>query len=743
MAFWDVGTAVVTCPSFRLDGQQELQLTEEQHSSPQQRQVAVEGCVQHYVSANASQDAPCDVAYPLKAASQLLSATEQQSLLQEFILDKHASGVQTWTPHGMPSNELQPFSGDQAWHVGTLTVLDPAESQVAFPVGSSLSSGTKSTVIHAPSNAQQGWCPDGNGRVLQHASGGSERGRIGMVLQPLDDLQEFGNGTQPLQTSSKLRAAAGPDQDIVVDAQPVAQESKASIAGNEALLGFPSDPRLACKQVQMWIPGVTNNSCAMEGIAIAPSSGPLLLHASDQHHLLQSFQQESQAFTAGSLMPYEIPVASMDDNNGDSLTAWTVENEKPSCDLLPASSAPPDNSLTSCSQLPKQILCSAAGVHSNQEGQLNSSTPTSATCDLLVDGNDLHLLQMKANSLGPVHVTSGSCQLRIPDIAQGQLFSKLSAQADGAHFKDPSTKSRRRASIDERTGSVLDAHTLENRSDKPAKANVPVCKACEEDHFEHSSCKLCKSHKSKPPHPSSKEGSKKPAESNSDASCVGVGLKSKSSKYIGVSKHRRSGRWEAHIWINDYGRQVYLGGYDRPEDAACAYDVVAIKSKGLKSSTNFSIERYFVLAEWLSNQSLQEVVTNVRRISRGFSRGTSKYRGVTLHPSGRWESRIGIHGNRHIYLGLYEDQDEAARHYDHALVRLKGLKAVTNFGLNLYEKELEEHNWMQQNLKNGGNHNGPTYERWIKLGGMKIPQHSSIQQGSETQECCSNGNRWK
>lgn len=30
-----------------------------------------------------------------------------------------------------------------------------------------------------------------------------------------------------------------------------------------------------------------------------------------------------------------------------------------------------------------------------------------------------------------------------------------------------------------------------------------------------------------------------------------------------------------------------------------------------------------------------------RRQSQGFSRGTSTYRGVTHHPSGRWEARIG------------------------------------------------------------------------------------------------------
>ncbi len=41
-------------------------------------------------------------------------------------------------------------------------------------------------------------------------------------------------------------------------------------------------------------------------------------------------------------------------------------------------------------------------------------------------------------------------------------------------------------------------------------------------------------------------------------------------------------RWEAHIWVKDMGRQVYLGGYEDEAHAAEAYDVAALKSKGVK-----------------------------------------------------------------------------------------------------------------------------------------------------------------
>lgn len=43
----------------------------------------------------------------------------------------------------------------------------------------------------------------------------------------------------------------------------------------------------------------------------------------------------------------------------------------------------------------------------------------------------------------------------------------------------------------------------------------------------------------------------------------------------------------------------------------------------------------------MENLSKEEFVHILRRHSTGFSRGSSKYRGVTLHKCGRWEARMG------------------------------------------------------------------------------------------------------
>ena len=64
---------------------------------------------------------------------------------------------------------------------------------------------------------------------------------------------------------------------------------------------------------------------------------------------------------------------------------------------------------------------------------------------------------------------------------------------------------------------------------------------------------------------------------------------------------------------------------------------------------------------------------------------------MTRHPNGRWEARLGVPGSRHIYLGLYEIEEEAARAYDRALVRLRGPASATNFSLSDYGDQLREY----------------------------------------------------
>jgi len=164
------------------------------------------------------------------------------------------------------------------------------------------------------------------------------------------------------------------------------------------------------------------------------------------------------------------------------------------------------------------------------------------------------------------------------------------------------------------------------------------------------------------------------------------------SRYRGVTKHRRSGRWESHIWVAEKGKQVYLGGYELEEHAASAYDVAGLKVKGARARTNFSLDKYKELLSYLNQVSFDELVLAVRRQSQGFAKGSSAFKGVSKHVTGKWESRIIVNGSKHIYLGVFEDELMAARVHDKALVRLKGHAAssLINFPLRDYEEQLLE-----------------------------------------------------
>ncbi|KAM5551176.1 ethylene-responsive transcription factor WRI1 [Rosa sericea] len=181
---------------------------------------------------------------------------------------------------------------------------------------------------------------------------------------------------------------------------------------------------------------------------------------------------------------------------------------------------------------------------------------------------------------------------------------------------------------------------------------------------------------------------------NSAEKCPNSGRRS--SIYRGVTRHRWTGRYEAHLWDktswNDIqkkkGRQ---GAYDNEDAAAHTYDLAALKYWGPETILNFPLETYTKEVDEMQKASKEEYLASLRRRSSGFSRGVSKYRGVARHHhNGRWEARIGrVFGNKYLYLGTYNTQEEAAAAYDMAAIEYRGVNAVTNFDINNYIDKLK------------------------------------------------------
>ncbi|KAL3610503.1 hypothetical protein D5086_001523 [Populus alba] len=110
----------------------------------------------------------------------------------------------------------------------------------------------------------------------------------------------------------------------------------------------------------------------------------------------------------------------------------------------------------------------------------------------------------------------------------------------------------------------------------------------------------------------------------------------RTSQYRGVTRHRWTGRYEAHLWDNScrkegQTRKGRQGGYDKEEKAARAYDLAALKYWGPTTHINFPVGTYEKELEEMERMTRQEFVANLRRRSSGFSRGASVYRGVTRY----------------------------------------------------------------------------------------------------------------
>jgi AP2-like factor (ANT lineage) len=166
----------------------------------------------------------------------------------------------------------------------------------------------------------------------------------------------------------------------------------------------------------------------------------------------------------------------------------------------------------------------------------------------------------------------------------------------------------------------------------------------------------------------------------------------RSSIYRGVTRHRWTGRYEAHLWDkntwneaqNKKGKQVYLGAYDDEEAAARAYDLAALKYWGPGTLINFPVTDYARDVEEMQAVSREEYLVSLRR--KGSS---TKQKAFTRHLSmRRWEDRLGqVLGNKYLQLGNPSgnlSQEDATVAYDMQALEYRGINAASNLDLSRY-----------------------------------------------------------
>ncbi|KAG1655816.1 hypothetical protein FOA52_008379 [Chlamydomonas sp. UWO 241] len=143
------------------------------------------------------------------------------------------------------------------------------------------------------------------------------------------------------------------------------------------------------------------------------------------------------------------------------------------------------------------------------------------------------------------------------------------------------------------------------------------------------------------------------------------GRRQKSSRYRGVTWNKTNASWRAQLLDPQSKRSRYIGTYSSEEDAARAYDFVAVQAHGPRAKRNFP-------GETASDPPVAVVKERVK---------SSRFAGVFWNKvTSAWYVQLyDPQAKRSRHIGTYFSEEDAARAYDCVAVQAHGPGAKRNF----------------------------------------------------------------
>jgi hypothetical protein len=163
-----------------------------------------------------------------------------------------------------------------------------------------------------------------------------------------------------------------------------------------------------------------------------------------------------------------------------------------------------------------------------------------------------------------------------------------------------------------------------------------------------------------------------------DACRTGRLKRNNTSGYKGVTWSTQKGRWRAFIKVDR--RQIHLGFFDDPVEAAHAYDDAARKYFGKFARLNFPREGERSVNEGRPAQPEVTPYPREKQVTgpRWTTHNPTGFKGVFIQPSGRYCSCIWIKG-KYRHLGTFDVPEETALAFDEASREKYGDQARLNF----------------------------------------------------------------